>query len=553
MLSHRQSSRLCNEHCDQHRPRAALWADMAGWPRPLNRRIVTNRVQPRAMAVSVMSKGLPKSSCREDLGNSSSSQAPEVGGRTPAPSRARRAGQLLVTDLVEEGRTVAIAQVQAMHEGKGPRPYLRGVVGQRQCGPGTLVVTFLADRDGLLRLSGMSSHPRRATAVAAASLLAATMAAGPRASADDLRDVVLIGNSASGTVSFLDGHTFQNLGSLNIIPDLQERLNSMTIAQRAAYELVKQQEGGDRFADDVYLSPDGRTLYVSRGNLDDVAAFDIASKTMTWRFQVAGFKADHAALSPDGSRFIVSATTAGEAQVLDTATGSLVTTFPTGTYPHANDYSPDGKYLYNSSIGITTLPKSLESLKGSRQITVVDPATFKVIRVYPFDHGVRPAAFTRDDKTAYLQLSYLNGFVQFDLTTGTITKTVQMPYSAAGQALAPDNYPNNSAHHGMALSGDESRLCDVGTIDDYTAVIARPALTTAGTVTYPTGSIPYWATTSVDGGRCLVTLSGQNAVSVVDYQTSTEIARIPVGKFPQRERLAKAPQSVLDTLSPAAG
>lgn len=379
------------------------------------------------------------------------------------------------------------------------------------------------------------------------------LASSAPASAATMRDVVLIGNSASGTVSFLDGQTFQNLGSINVIPDLQQRLDSMNPAQWAAYQLVRQQEGGDRFADDEYVSPDGRTLYVSRGNLDDVAAFDIAGKTMLWRFQVDGFKADHAVLSKDGTRFIVSATTAGKAQVIDTATGKLATEFPTGTYPHANDYSPDGKYLYNSSIGVTTLPQSLEALKGARQITVVDPTTYKVIRTYTFQHGVRPAAFTRDNKTAYIQLSYLNGFVEFDLITGTITRTVNMPYSAAGAALPPDQYPNNSAHHGMALSGDESKLCDVGTIDDYTAIVSRPALTTDATFSYDTGSIPYWATTSVDGNHCLVTLSGKNAVSVIDYSTGKEIARTPVGSFPQRERLGKVPQDVLNSLSPAAG
>ena len=34
-----------------------------------------------------------------------------------------------------------------------------------------------------------------------------------------MRDVVLVGNAASGTVSFLDGHTWQNLGSINVTPD----------------------------------------------------------------------------------------------------------------------------------------------------------------------------------------------------------------------------------------------------------------------------------------------------------------------------------------------
>jgi len=111
---------------------------------------------------------------------------------------------------------------------------------------------------------------------------------------------------------------------VNIIPDLQERLAAMNLVEATGYDVVKQQEGGDRFVDDVFVSPDGRTLYLSRGNLDDAIAFDIASKTILWRFRLDGFKADHAALSPDGKRFVVSATTAQAAQVLDTSNGTLV-------------------------------------------------------------------------------------------------------------------------------------------------------------------------------------------------------------------------------------
>jgi DNA-binding beta-propeller fold protein YncE len=385
-----------------------------------------------------------------------------------------------------------------------------------------------------------------------AALLLLPPASGQAATAPSgLRDVVLVGNSVSGSVSFLDGHTFANLGSFNVIPDLAQRLAAMNPIERAAYALVRQQEGGDRFADDVYLSPDGRTLYVSRGNLDDVVAFDLASRAMRWRHQVAGFKADHAALSPDGTRLIVSATTVAKAEVLDTATGALVASVATGTYPHANDYSADGNRIYNSSIGITALPKVLDFAKGDKLVTVIDAHTFAVLRTYRFAEGIRPAVFTPDGTTMYAQLSYLNGFVEYNLVTGRITRTVPMPFSPAGQALSPDSYPNNSAHHGMALSGDTTRLCDVGTIDDYTAVIARPGLSTVGTVTYPTGTLPYWATTSADGRYCLVSLSNANAVSIVDYTTATEVARVPVGSFPQRERLARVAPDVLPTLLPA--
>src|SRR5689334_4107340 len=56
-------------------------------------------------------------------------------------------------------------------------------------------------------------------------------AAGPEAAPPDsattpapLRDVLLVGNSVSGSVTFLDAHSFDNLGSIDVIPDLTARL-----------------------------------------------------------------------------------------------------------------------------------------------------------------------------------------------------------------------------------------------------------------------------------------------------------------------------------------
>jgi hypothetical protein len=47
--------------------------------------------------------------------------------------------------------------------------------------------------------------------------------------------------------------------------------------------------------------------------------------------------------------------------------------------------------------------------------------------------------------------------------------------------------------------------------------------------------------------------SQANAVTVVDYATATEVARVPVGVFPQRERIGEVGPAVLSALSPAAG
>ncbi|MFG3503987.1 YncE family protein [Streptomyces sp. NPDC047821] len=364
-----------------------------------------------------------------------------------------------------------------------------------------------------------------------------------------LRDVVVVGNSADGTVSFIDSRTYENLGSLDVVPDLDAILAGMDPIRRAAYEVVRQQAGGDKFVDDAHLSADGRTLYVSRGNLGDAAAYDIASGRQLWRTHLDGLKADHAALSPDGRTFVVSAITAAKAQALDTATGRVTGEFATGTYPHENMYSADGSRLYNMSIGVTSLPKALNALKGAKRVTVADAATLKVLRTYTFDKGVRPAVITPDGRTMYAQLSYLNGFIEYDLEAGRTVRTVEMPFSAAGAALKADDYPQNSAHHGMAMNGANDKLCVAGTIDDYTAVVSRPGLTTDGFVHYEPGALPYWSLTAPGGTHCFVTLSNRDEVSVVDYRTAREVARVKVGDFPQRERAGRVAEDALPGLS----
>ncbi|WP_434444717.1 YncE family protein [Lentzea sp. E54] len=368
--------------------------------------------------------------------------------------------------------------------------------------------------------------------------------------ADPLRDVVIVGNSVAGTVTFLDGRTFANVGTLDVAADKQQRINEMDPIRRAAYEVIRGQVG-DKFVDDAHLTPDGRTLIVSRGNLGDAVAFDVASRQQKWRTQLDGFKADHATLSPDGTKYVISAITAEKAQVLDVANGRVLGSFATGAYPHENMYSPNGERIYNMSIGNPVLPKWMNWAKGAKRITVVDAQTLQKVRSYDFEYGVRPSVITPDERTLYLQLSYLNGFAEFDLVNGRITRTVQMPFSEAGRKLKEDEYPQNSAHHGMALSGGADKLCMAGTIDDYTAIVSRPGLTVDSYVHYPVGALPYWSLTSVDGNHCFVTLSNLDAVSVVDYRTGREVTRVPVGDFPQRERLGKLPASILNSFSVA--
>jgi DNA-binding beta-propeller fold protein YncE len=378
-------------------------------------------------------------------------------------------------------------------------------------------------------------------------LVSLSWIADAKAAPPTMRNVLLVGNAASGTVSLLDGQApWTNLGYINVTPD------PVSPTQQQQYDFFNSQEGGVRAVDDAIASPDGKTLYVSRANRGDVAAFNLVNHQMLWRTPCAGFRCDHMALSPDGSQLIVSATFAMEAEVLSTRTGAVIASFPTGTFPHQNDYSADGRVIFNESIGNVALPQSLEAAKGLRQLTVVDAHTFQVVHVCELQHGLRPTVFLPNG-IAYMELSYLNGFVVFDTNTCQILRTINQPFANGADQLSPDQYPLNSAHHGMALSGDGTKLCDVGTIDDYVAVVSTASLTDNLPIDQTilnVGHEPYWAQTSVDGNDCFVSNSQDNDVWVIQYAPAAALTHVNVGAFPQRERIAVVPDAVVAHLTP---
>src|SRR4051812_32649597 len=253
-------------------------------------------------------------------------------------------------------------------------------------------------------------------------LLACLSAAATSASAAT-RPVLWVGNNWDGTADAVDPFTFKKLAHLNIVPDKEERLAEIMLnPPHQAYFLAIRQlvgEGHDQFVDDMFTSHDGRFLYVSRPSLADVAAFDLVNGgKIVWRTRVDGYRADHMAISPDGTRLLVSASTAKVVDVIDTADGKIVAKIPSGDSPHESNYSRDGARIFHASIGMVYTPLDqpvADSSKGERVFEIVDASNYKVLKTLDMGQklaeaghedmssAVRPMALAPDERFLYFQ------------------------------------------------------------------------------------------------------------------------------------------------------
>ena len=419
-----------------------------------------------------------------------------------------------------------------------------------------------------MRSGHAAFSPRRGlTSLLAVPLAVAALAlpASAAAGAGGTEEVIFAGNNWDGTASVLDpAQGYEEIARMNIVPDHDVRMAEILLNPvDLVYFLAIRQavgEGNDQFVDDMYTTPDGELLIVSRPSFKDVVGIelddctDLSNCDIAWRFEVAGQRSDHMAVSPDGSTVAVSASTGNVVHILDTATGAEVDQFPSGDSPHENTYSKDGERLYHASIGRVYTPNRegnivLNSSKGERVFYVVDTDDYTVIEDidirteldeagYPeLSEAVRPMAISPNEQRVYFQVSFFHGFLVYSFKKDKITRKVDLPNLVPD--MQPEEYLLNSAHHGIAMNGKGTRLCVAGTMSDYAAIVNRRSIKRPNGPTFKLlkkGTKPYWSTTSEDGKLCYVSWSGTDSVSIVSYAKRKEIARTEVGNHPQRVR-----------------
>ena len=398
---------------------------------------------------------------------------------------------------------------------------------------------------------------------------------------------------------------------VNLVPDKEQELADIRLDPEAlAFYYAIQQgpgEGHDQYVDDMFTTRNGRFLAVSRPSFADVVWIDIAAAVagkpnpIVREQQMDGHRTDHMGLSPDGRRLLVSDSTS--AQVIEFSMvnqtlpsgrvikmGDRLRTFGTGETPHENNYSRDGSRIFHASIGKVYTPGDYpdvgpvpigpahDAAKGDRWFQIVRNADFKVARRWDMgkelaeaghpgmSSAVRPMAIAPGERFIYFQVSYFHGIVEFDTKAGDRGGTVDYstgalpePRTGAVRRLIPlpnrvpdmprEQYVNDSAHHGLSIDDAGRTLCAAGTMDDYVALVDRTTTHRKIFDKRTTGHAylkPYWTTEGLNN-TCWVSLSGSDAVAVIDFETKRELAFLPVGDHPQRVRLGVVPNAVIAT------
>jgi hypothetical protein len=242
-------------------------------------------------------------------------------------------------------------------------------------------------------------------------------------------------------------------------------------------------------------------LYVS--TIKRLACINLITEKMEWDKELPG-GCDRMALSPDGRILYVPSFEGPHWNVVDAATGDVISTIVTKSGAHNTVYGPDGSHVYLAGLRSTLL-----SVAGTKTHTVTKT-------VGPFSHSIRPFTINGSQTLCYVNVNNLLGFEIGDIRTGKMLHRVEVQGYQQGPVKR-----HGCPSHGIALTPDEKEIWLADGANSMLHVFDATVMPPKQTTSIKVRDQPGWITFSIDGRR-VYSSSGE----VIDAGTKKIIATL---------------------------
>jgi len=234
-----------------------------------------------------------------------------------------------------------------------------------------------------------------------------------------------------------------------------------------------------------------------------VSVIDTNTDTVTNTIDV-GTTPHGLAITPDGSRVLVSGFGTDSVEAIDTSTNEVVWQVPV-PQPHNIAITPDGTTAYAGG-----------QKAGSEQIAIIDIASGSETGSIPLDHTPRALTVSPDGADLAYTLAGVDALQILDLGTQQLDTQIPTGASPHHPIFSPD------AKLGMVVSQGP------GTLDLFDPTTYTP------TAKVKVGTMPHWIGVSSDSRWAYVTNENSNDVTVVDLSDRSVRATVPVGNAPRK-------------------
>ena len=259
------------------------------------------------------------------------------------------------------------------------------------------------------------------------------------------------------------------------------------------------------------LSGDGRYAYTDDFDGNTVTVIDTRTDKVVAKIPV-GRNPNYSAESSDGSRLFQANAGDDHVSVIDTRQRRVVANIPVGNGPFDVALTPDGSTLVSANA-------------GSNTASIIDTGTLAVRAEVPIGGQIDPKVeqrlnvrITPDGHYAWIGNQAGAAFAVVDVRAGTLA-AVHPTDKGADILYQLRGGPQEGSGMTTARYGNS-------------VAIVRPDSPGTAPRLIPTGEGTHNLSRNPDNSRAYVSDRIGNVVSVIDLATLSEVARIPVGNFP---------------------